>query len=184
MFSSIGVAGGGEMIDYYIGEHCEEVLVRQGRTLSRRQKQSLINDFHRRKREPDFDDATEDRAITLHGPAGIDVPLTDGEISEAFEKALEGPWGKFEEVLQSQAHLNDAYAIQVIVSGGTSRSQAVKDRVIILCRNCGDEDPIFADELTMHIGAQYPFVSPLHRPIMPPVRFLFLRPWELTWIVL
>lgn len=146
------------MVDYYIGEQCEKTLMSQGRTLSGRQKQALINDFHRRKREPDFDDATEEHVMTLHGPGGVDVPLTDIEVSEAFEKAMDGPWSKFAGALQSQAQLNNIHTLQVIVSGGTSRSQAVKDGVTMLCRSCEYEDPIFADELTMHIGARYPFV--------------------------
>lgn len=99
--------------------------------------------------------------MTLHGPGGVDVPLTTIEISEAFEKAMDGPWSKFTGVLRSQAQLNKAYTLQVIVSGGTLRSQAVKDGVTMLCRSREYEDPIFVDELTMHIGARYPFVSHL-----------------------
>lgn len=157
---SLGIVGGSELIDYYIGEHCETVVQSEGRELPRSYKQHLIDEFHSLKKKLGFGHEIPDHLQTLHC-GDIYVKLTPDIIREAFEKAMREPLEKIIEVFDSCDRSNGDRGPQVIVAGGTARCMALQSALAYLCHSSRLDEPIFVDDPSMEMSGRYPFVPTL-----------------------
>lgn len=188
--SALGAAGGSELHDYIIGQHCEYMLERDGRQLSQSNKQELINSFHIKKRGLD---AKHNVPLRERGPSGNKIiccgndgtsfPLTPRVIRRAFNEAMDKPLKLLAEQLNRCGDLAGYNRPQVIVAGGTARSLALQEKIRTMCQKRKMKAPIFIEKIRKGVRDRcvYPLLSLSRSIVFLLLLFLRSRPYPVCF---
>lgn len=126
--------------------------------LSPDDKQHLINEFHRQKKELDANHEGTENSRTLRC-GEILIKLSPETIGATFDKAMEKPLRKMEDALETFGRSKEPRKPRVIVAGGSARSEALQEKLLSMCERNGLY-PIFVHIESMQTATRYPFVFP------------------------
>ena len=167
--TAVGAVGGGQRHDHYIGEYCATYHRRKSKAeLSLQDKQDLVSEFHQRK--VDLDAYHNGLKVLMLQDNSISVELTPEIIREPFDKAMRGPLAKLEEVLgylcptdekaKKSKKRDKCLHLQVVVAGGSARSEALEAEVHSMCKKHGLSGHISIHSDAMETCSRSPFVRP------------------------
>ncbi|KAK7972624.1 hypothetical protein PG988_006758 [Apiospora saccharicola] len=147
-----GAGGGSEQWEYSIVQTAVQMLEEdRGRRLTSSVKTKIFDDFNKNKRNLGpactrkwyiFEGLDENRdAIT--------VPFSPETIERHFNAAMKGPLDLARERIEELRGVKDITP-RVVVSGGTSRHEGLKEKLRQMCRENDIAPPLFTDEWNMN----------------------------------
>lgn len=120
-----------------------------GSNLSPRNKQALLDAFNGQKINLG---PSQGRSVTLmceHNDTACRVVLDPASIGRCFNEALEGPLKVAADRIAELSQIHGSVR-KVVVSGGTSRTKSLKERLQALCYDAGLPEPMFTDDFDMY----------------------------------
>lgn len=85
-----------------------------------------------------------ERLTLRYGKA--DIPLEPQDIRKTFEDAMRDAFRAIEEELEKWRGWKGPPSIQVLIAGGTARSEALRDKIMYMCERHGLYQPLFTEE--------------------------------------
>ena len=123
-------------------------------------KQDVIDAFRRHKKKLGAEHEIPNSMTMLNiGPVG--TPMTTARVKKAFDRAMGKPLQQCTEAFRGCVPASERHPTQIIVAGGTSRSQALRKALNDKCRHFKLKPPIFIEDRLMKLAGRYPFVPPL-----------------------
>ena len=153
--------GGSERQNYLIGEYCEKELRDSGVSpkVTPEEKQHFINQFRSLKKMLNSSHDVDGPAELLQLSYGnLRVRLTPEIIRSTYEEAMNGAFRALSDAMQPWYRPDDDPPLQVIVAGGTARSNALQRDVASMCHRFDLDPPVFAERLGS--AGRYRLVSP------------------------
>ncbi|TGJ85641.1 hypothetical protein E0Z10_g3083 [Xylaria hypoxylon] len=135
-----GDAGGGsEQWEHYIAQECLQEMIREGfikpqHDATPKQRQSILDDFNRFKRDHCEDTNADFEFQYLKRRGGTErLCLGADKIAAAHEKAFESALQKADAMIKEAANLSNKTA-RIIVTGGSVKSKLTREKLEKQCR--------------------------------------------------
>lgn len=148
----VGAGGGSEQWEYSIVQTAVQMLQEdRGRRLTSSVKRKIFDDFNNSKRN--LGPACTRKWYTFEGldenRDAITVPFSPDTIERHFNAAMKRPLDLARERIEELKRVKDITP-RVVVSGGTSRHEGLKDKLRRMCRENQIAPPLFTDEWNMN----------------------------------